>query len=37
MLWIMIKSFKYYGKWLNILIPDIYGPLLYFVKFANAG
>jgi len=35
--WIMIKAFKYCGKWLNILIPDIYGPLLYFVKFANSG
>ena len=25
------------GRWLNTLIPDIHGPLLYFVKFANEG
>jgi hypothetical protein len=27
----------YCGRWLNTLIPDTYGLLLYFVKFVNAG
>jgi len=31
------KSFKYCGRWLYALIPDIYGPLINFVRLAEAG
>ena len=31
------KASKYCGRWLNTLMPTIFGLLLYFVKFVNAG
>jgi hypothetical protein len=31
------KAFKLCGRRMNILMPDVYGPLVYFVKFTNAG
>jgi hypothetical protein len=33
--WLLIKSLIHWGRWLKTFIPDIYAPLLNFVKLAS--